>query len=112
MSVNTKVEGIVTGMTDGASPSADGGRSSAPGGVRRKVDHLGRVVIPASMRRVLGIGDGDEVEVRLDGDVLRLRKPREACVFCGSDQELSAVLEQPVCWSCVAAVRARGREGS
>lgn len=80
-------------------------------GVRRKVDHLGRVVIPASMRRVLGIGDGDELEIRLDGDVLSMAKPREACTFCGGAEDLADVLGQPVCWSCVAAVRARGREG-
>ncbi len=80
-------------------------------GVRRKVDHLGRVVIPASMRRVLQIEDGDELEVRLDGSTLSLSKPREACTFCGSVQDLTDVLAHPVCWSCVAAVRARGREG-
>ena len=79
--------------------------------MRRKVDDLGRVVIPASMRRVLGIGEGDELEVTLDGDVLHLRKPVERCMFCGTAEELSEVLGRPVCWSCVAAVRARGREG-
>lgn len=80
-------------------------------GVRRKVDHLGRVVIPASMRRVMGLVEGDELEVRLDGDVLSMAKPREACTFCGTTEELTAVLGHRVCWSCVAAVRARGREG-
>lgn len=80
-------------------------------GVRRKVDHLGRVVIPASMRKVLGITDGDELEVSLDGEVLSMAKPRELCTFCGTEEDLSEVLGQPVCWSCVAAVRARGREG-
>lgn len=79
--------------------------------MRRKVDHLGRVVIPASMRRVLDIGDGDELEIRLEGDVLSMTKPRESCTFCGSVEDLAEVLGQPVCWSCVAAVRARGREG-
>lgn len=79
--------------------------------MRRKVDHLGRVVIPASMRRVLGIVDGDELEVRLDGTTLWISKPRVACTFCGTHSDLSDVLGHKVCWSCVAAVRARGREG-
>lgn len=79
--------------------------------MRRKVDHLGRVVIPASMRRVLGITDGDELEIKLDGHVLSMAKPREACTFCGTRTDLTEVLGNPVCWSCVAAVRARGREG-
>ncbi|MGI9015842.1 MAG: AbrB/MazE/SpoVT family DNA-binding domain-containing protein [Euzebya sp.] len=92
------------------SPATEG--SEGPGrGVRRKIDHLGRVVIPASMRRILAIVDGDELEIRLTGETLNLRKPRETCTFCGSDQDLTEVLGQPVCWSCVAAVRARGREG-
>ncbi len=91
--------------------SESGGPAGRPGGVRRKVDHLGRVVIPASMRRVLEIEDGDELEVRLDGSTLSMSKPREACTFCGSTQDLTTVLQRPVCWSCVAAVRARGREG-
>ncbi len=85
----------------------DGGSS----GVRRKVDHLGRVVIPASMRRILGIVDGDELEVRLVGETLSLRKPHEVCTFCGAGEDLAVVLGHKVCWSCVAAVRARGREG-
>ncbi len=38
-----------------------------PTGIRRKVDDLGRVVIPASMRRSLGIGVGDEVEISVAG---------------------------------------------
>ncbi|MEE8601749.1 AbrB/MazE/SpoVT family DNA-binding domain-containing protein [Euzebya tangerina] len=80
-------------------------------GVRRKVDDLGRIVIPASMRRVLGIIEGDELEVRLAGDTVSLAKPRTTCTFCDSPDDLSEVLNRPVCWSCVAAVRARGREG-
>lgn len=98
-------------MTDAEGPASGAGRSPDAHGVRRKVDHLGRVVIPASMRRVLGIADGDELEVLLDGDVLSMRKPVETCVFCGAVEDLSDVLGRPVCWSCVAAVRARGREG-
>lgn len=98
-------------MTDGVGGASGDDATSDTRGVRRKVDHLGRVVIPASMRRVLGIGDGDELEVRLDGEVLRMRKPRESCAFCGTREDLTEVLQHPVCWSCVAAVRARGREG-
>ena len=91
--------------------SADPQGASGGSGVRRKVDHLGRVVIPASMRRVLGIEDGDELEIRLDGDVVSVRKPVETCAFCGGVEDLAEVLGRPVCWSCVAAVRARGRQG-
>jgi transcriptional pleiotropic regulator of transition state genes len=81
-----------------------------PSGIRRKVDDLGRVVIPAGMRRALGIGDGDEVEVRLEGDHLVIAKPSERCVFCGSPESLTQWRDKAVCWSCTAALRALDRE--
>ena len=74
-------------------------------GVRRKIDDLGRVVIPASMRKVLGIGVGDELDVRVEGETLVLSRPSTACAFCGSDLHLEQVHGKLVCWSCLAALR-------
>jgi AbrB family transcriptional regulator, transcriptional pleiotropic regulator of transition state genes len=59
----------------------------ASSGIRRKVDDLGRVVIPASIRRSLGIREGDAVEVSVEGERVVLSKPRESCVFCGREEE-------------------------
>jgi AbrB family transcriptional regulator, transcriptional pleiotropic regulator of transition state genes len=59
----------------------------ATSGIRRKVDDLGRVVIPASIRRSLGIREGDAVEVSVEGERVVLAKPRESCVFCGREEE-------------------------
>lgn len=42
-------------------------------GIVRKIDDLGRIVIPAEMRRVLGIKEGDELEITLDGDHVEIR---------------------------------------
>lgn len=42
-------------------------------GIVRKIDDLGRIVIPAEMRRVLGIREGDELEISLDGDHVEIR---------------------------------------
>ena len=42
-------------------------------GIVRKIDDLGRIVIPAEMRRVLGIRVGDELEISLDGDHVEIR---------------------------------------
>ncbi|HVM21516.1 MAG TPA: AbrB/MazE/SpoVT family DNA-binding domain-containing protein [Egibacteraceae bacterium] len=81
-----------------------------PTGIRRKVDDLGRVVIPASMRRSLGIGVGDEVEISIDEGRLVLVKPSEQCTFCGATDNLGAFREKVVCWSCTAALRALDRE--
>ena len=79
-------------------------------GIRRKVDDLGRVVIPASMRRSLGIGLGDEVEITIEDDRLVLFKPAERCTFCGSTEDLGTFRDKVVCWSCTAALRALDRE--
>jgi len=42
-------------------------------GIVRKIDDLGRIVVPAEMRRVLGIREGDELEISLDGDHVEIR---------------------------------------
>lgn len=81
-----------------------------PTGIRRKVDDLGRIVIPAPLRRALGIAEGDEVEVALDGDRLVLTPTAARCAFCGGAEELEAYAGKAVCWSCMAAVRALDRE--
>ena len=81
-------------------------------GIRRKVDDLGRVVIPASMRRSLGIGLGDEVDISIEDGRLVLVKPADRCAFCGSDHDLAEFRDKVVCWSCTAALRALDREHS
>lgn len=74
-------------------------------GIRRKVDDLGRVVIPAGVRRSLGIREGDELEVSVEGEQVILAKPTEHCVFCGSDDgPLEAFRSRRVCRPCVASV--------
>jgi transcriptional pleiotropic regulator of transition state genes len=52
-------------------------------GIVRKIDDLGRVVIPAEFRRVLGVEEGDELEISLDGDhvAIRPRIPRVVAQF-------------------------------
>lgn len=74
-------------------------------GVRRKVDELGRVVIPAGMRRELEIEAGDELSVTLEDDRLVMVKVEHRCVLCGSRLHLQLFRDKPVCWSCRAALR-------
>lgn len=81
-------------------------------GIRRKVDDLGRVVIPASIREQLDIADGTELEVSVDGDRVVLARPASACVFCGGDEQVETFRSRAVCWSCMAAIRALDRERS
>ena len=77
----------------------------ASSGIRRKVDDLGRVVIPAGMRRTLGIREGDPVEVSVEGERVVLAKPRYACVFCGREEEdLTGFRGRLVCRDCLASL--------
>ena len=74
-------------------------------GIRRKVDDLGRIVIPAGIRKSLSIREGDAVDVWVDGDRVVLAKPADRCVFCGSDEPpLHAFRDKLVCRPCVASV--------
>jgi AbrB family transcriptional regulator, transcriptional pleiotropic regulator of transition state genes len=74
-------------------------------GIRRKVDDLGRVVIPAGVRRALNIREGDPVEVTVEGERVVLAKPRDACVFCGrEDPELPTFRSRRVCRQCLASL--------
>lgn len=70
-------------------------------GIPRKIDDLGRVVIPVEFRRVLGIHEGDQLEITLDGDHLLLRRIDPACVFCDGVADLRPFRDRWVCASCV-----------
>ncbi len=73
-------------------------------GIRRKVDDLGRVVIPAGIRRSLGIREGDALEVSVQGDEVVLSRPVNQCVFCNSEQELHTFRNKAICASCATGV--------
>jgi AbrB family transcriptional regulator, transcriptional pleiotropic regulator of transition state genes len=70
-------------------------------GIVRKVDELGRVVIPIELRRTLDIAEKDPLEIYVDGDRIILRKYEPACVFCGNADEVSDFKGKKVCKDCI-----------
>ena len=70
-------------------------------GIARKVDDLGRVVLPVEMRRALGINSGDEVDISLEESAIVMRKVEARCTFCGSTEGLRSFRGRQVCSSCV-----------
>lgn len=54
----------------------------------RKVDELGRIVLPIDYRQALNISEKDELEITLDDDKIILRKPVVGCRFCQSTASL------------------------
>jgi AbrB family transcriptional regulator, transcriptional pleiotropic regulator of transition state genes len=79
-------------------------------GIQRKVDDLGRVVIPVGIRRSLGIREGDPLDVHVEGDRVILSKPTDECVFCGAKEALRSFRGKPVCGSCAAAIGRHAEE--
>ena len=66
-------------------------------GIVRKVDELGRVVIPIELRNKLGIQEKDPIEIYVDGTSVVLKKYQPNCVFCGSTKNLVEYKEKLVC---------------
>ena len=69
-------------------------------GMARKVDDLGRIVLPVEMRRMFGIRPGDILEIGVDGAAILLRKIEAHCVFCGDDAALRPYRDKQVCSTC------------
>ncbi len=73
-------------------------------GMVRKVDELGRVVLPIELRRTMGIEEKDPVEIFVDGDRIILKKYEPACVFCGNASEVQHFHGKLVCRECTMAM--------
>ena len=73
-------------------------------GIVRKVDELGRVVIPIELRRTLCIEEKDALEIYVDSDRIILRKYEPACVFCGNANEVTNFKNKNVCKECLASM--------
>ena len=58
-------------------------------GIIRKVDDLGRIVLPIELRRTLDIAERDELEIFMESDRIVLQKYEPACIFCGSSRALT-----------------------
>ena len=57
-------------------------------GIVRRVDELGRIVLPIELRRTLDIAEKDSVEIYVDKDTIILKKFRSACTFCGEGEDV------------------------
>ena len=69
-------------------------------GMVRKIDDLGRVVVPAETRRLFNIHEGDELAISVENDAIVIRKLEAVCVFCGSSEDVSSFRGRGVCSKC------------
>ncbi len=74
-------------------------------GIVRRVDDLGRIVIPMELRRTLGIMVKDPMAIYVEGDRIILEKHKDVCTICGSPNDISQIKGRPVCADCMQAVK-------
>lgn len=73
-------------------------------GIVRKVDELGRIVLPIELRRTLDIAERDELEIYMENDRIILQKYEPTCVFCASSRALASYKGKNVCRECLEAM--------
>lgn len=69
-------------------------------GIVRKVDELGRIVLPIELRRTLDIAERDELEIYMENDQIILKKYEPTCIFCGAERGLSSYMGKNICPEC------------
>ncbi|WP_040328415.1 AbrB/MazE/SpoVT family DNA-binding domain-containing protein [Clostridium ihumii] len=74
-------------------------------GIVRKVDDLGRIVIPKELRKTLNISERDSLEIFVDGEQIILRKYEPACIFCGSASDVINYKGKNICKKCLREMR-------
>ena len=70
-------------------------------GIVRKMDQLGRLVIPKETRRMFNLNEGDPVEIFTDGDKIILKKYNPGCHCCGNVGDLKEVMGLKICPDCL-----------
>ncbi len=73
-------------------------------GIVRRVDELGRVVLPIELRRTLRIEDKDSLEIYVDGEMIVLRKYEPACIFCGNAENIETFRGKNICHDCLSSL--------
>ena len=70
-------------------------------GIVRKVDELGRIVLPIELRHTLDIEPKDSLEIYVDGNTILLRKYHPTCIFCESSSDVVSFRGKNVCRKCI-----------
>ena len=70
-------------------------------GIVRKVDELGRVVLPIELRRSLDIEEKDALEIYVDGNSVILKKYEPDCIFCGDARDVVSFKGKNICKRCL-----------
>jgi transcriptional pleiotropic regulator of transition state genes len=77
-------------------------------GIVRKVDDLGRIVLPKELRKILDIEERDPLEIFVDGSYIMLQKYQPSCVFCSSADGVTNYKGKNVCAACIQEMKQLG----
>lgn len=67
----------------------------------KKIDEVGRVVLPKDIRNKIGINIGDILEMDIDEDKIIIKKAEQTCIFCGSTENLESFKGKNICKNCI-----------
>ncbi|MCD7769192.1 MAG: AbrB/MazE/SpoVT family DNA-binding domain-containing protein [Oscillospiraceae bacterium] len=70
-------------------------------GIVRRVDELGRIVLPIELRRTLDIAEKDALEIFVSDDTIMLKKHQASCVFCASAKGIVSYKGKNICQACM-----------
>lgn len=71
-------------------------------GIVRKIDELGRVVVPMELRKNLDLKEGDSLEIYVDGELIIFKKYKRGCISCGKMSNLKKLPNgTTVCPKCL-----------
>ena len=73
-------------------------------GIVRRVDDLGRVVIPKELRKTLNIDIKDSMEIFVNGDQIILKKYQPSCIFCENVENVTDIQGKNICAECLAKI--------
>ena len=77
-------------------------------GIVRKIDNLGRLVLPIELRRGLGLDEDPTVEIFVGEDTIVLKRYQPACCFCGEARDVTPYMGRNICAGCRRAIAQQG----
>ena len=79
-------------------------------GIVRKVDQLGRIVLPIELRKTFDIAIGNSLEIFTEDEYIILKKYEPACIFCGEASHVSEYQGKKICPQCMAEIKSNKKD--
>lgn len=74
-------------------------------GMVRRVDELGRIVLPAEIRQSMGIQVKDTLEIFTENDRIVLQKYHPSCIFCDNVDNVVQFNQKLICTECLEKIK-------